>query len=268
VSLLAAVGRGLRESLTGPKLSGMFCYLAPVGFALTSAELVRTLWVWRWHPRPEAVTAGAPAGGRSLDLRASADPLAVYMFGWLALALGVNLATTEHLIHFQLVIFPPVALMGGLFAARLWCAAARSRSIRAWLLRGAVVLAGVVFATYHGARYLAWMQHATFTFPGSSRALQRIIGDREAVVVGEYAAQVTLETRYRHYYVRPRLFNDSERTLRALGITHLVAHERDLVTAVLWRNAPRLLEGARSIGRLEFYGLPLTVYELRGPPGR
>jgi hypothetical protein len=125
-----------------------------------------------------------------------------------------------------------------------------------------VVLAAGVFVTYHGIRYYVWTEHAGFTFRDSSRTLTRLIGPREAVVVGEYAAHATLATPYRHYYIRPGQFNDAAPTLRALGITHLVTHDGDMAAEALRRNAPELLAGARRIGELDFYGIRLTVYEL------
>jgi len=134
--------------------------------------------------------------------------------------------------------------------------------IRDWRFRGTVILAGVIFAMYHGEKYYEWAKAATFTFLESSRALRQIIRERDAVVVGEFAAQVTFETRYKHYYIRPKLFNASGDTLVALGITHLVAHKDDLVTEVMRRNAPHLLQRLKRIGQIEFYGLPLNVYEL------
>lgn len=293
ITFLQAVRIGLLESLAGPKVHAMFQYLAPVGLGLATAEILRALlWIRQdarrragapaGHPAP-AVRSASPDAHRP-GLAAPVDPVAMYMIGWLVLALGANLATRDHLVHFQLIMLPPIALLGGLFAARVWHAARIGLSalpgrrgdetarwlalIRAGGLCGIVILAAAGFVLYHGQRYYAWATNPTFTFPESSRALRRIIGEREAVVVGEYAAQATLETRYRHFYIRPQLFNWSEKTLLALGITHLVAHEDDMVTEVIRRNAPSLLNGIRTIGKLEFYGLPLKVYELHGvsPP--
>lgn len=284
-SLLDAVQAAILDSLTGTKIHDMLRYLAPVGFGLATAEVVRVLVTVASNRRRRvahrAGGAGADGGGEAprqnaLGLSAPPDVLSVHMIGWLGLALGVNLATREHLVHFQLIMFPPIALLGGLFAARLWHAAGRARGamgggrdapteravIRDWCFRGTVILAGVAFAMYHGERYYDWAKAATFTFPESSRALRQIIGERDAVVVGEFAAQVTFETRYKHYYIRPKLFNASGDTLVALGITHLVAHEDDLVTEVMRRNAPHLLQRLKTIGQIEFYGLPLNVYEL------
>jgi hypothetical protein len=260
-SLVFALGRGIVASLTGPKIPAMLAYLAPVAWGLALAEIGRAALAARRGAGPDAPRTGAPVD--VLALRAAPDPLARYMMGWLASIVALNLLTSKHLVHVQLMLLPAVAFLGGLFAARLWHAAAGPQARRPWLHRGVVVLAAGVFLTYHGIRYSVWTAHAGFTFRDSSRTLTRLIGPREAVVVGEYAAHATLATPYRHYYIRPGQFNDAASTLRALGITHLVTHDGDMAAEALRRNAPELLAGARPIGQLDFYGIRLTVYELR-----
>jgi hypothetical protein len=267
------IGKGLVKSLTGPKIPDIVRYLAPVSLALTLGEIVR-LWLVRGRTQGRPIgpvtrpSAGpGPAGGAPcprLSLAAPIEPLGAYMLAWFAVALIANLLVEHHQVHLQLILFPPMTMLGGLFAARLWHSTAIAGVLGRRLLRGVVVAAAIAFAAYHGQRYLDWITRPTFTFPESSRALARLIGEREAVVVGEFAAQAVLETRYRHFYVRPGLFNSSERTLMALGITHLVAHEHDFVTEVLRRNAPQLLNGSAWLGKIGFYGLTLHVYRL-GP---
>ncbi len=271
-SFARGILKGLVESLTGSKIHDMVRYLAPVGMTLALAEIARALLVVARRRRgdrgPSLARAAAdpPGCAAPLAFDAPVDTLAAYMLAWFAFALALNLIVENQQVHFQLILFPPLACLGGLFAARLWHAGGPRAARRRWAGRSLVVLAALVFAAYHGQRYLDWITHATFTFPESSRELARLIGPRDAVVVGEYAAQATIETGYRHYYIRPGLFNDSRPVLTSLGITHLVAHDDDLVTEVLRRNAPELLRGLRPLGNLDFYGLTLHVYELAASP--
>jgi hypothetical protein len=256
-SLGPAVVLSFLEGLRGPMLPGMLRYLAPVALALAAAEAVRAVIA---AGRSTRRRPGAPPF--ALDLGAPVDGLAAFMLAWLAVALLVNLAGgRHHHIHLQLPLLPPAALLGGLFAARLWHRPP-GPTLPWWTLRALVGLLAVLFVLIHGARYYQWARQPRFSLVESGRALRQLIGDRPAVVVGEFAVLPALETPYECYFIRPGLINDARPTLLALGITHLVAAPVDMVTVVLARNAPEVLARPRILGDLEVYGLTLRVYEL------
>ena len=92
-----------------------------VAWGLALAEIVRAALAARRRRGP----ATAPAGPEDvLALRAAPDPLARYLMAWLASILLLNLLTSKHLVHVQLMMLPALAVLGGLFATRLWRAAA------------------------------------------------------------------------------------------------------------------------------------------------
>ena len=252
-----AIVKSFMEGLRGPMLPGMLRYLAPVAFMLATAEVVRAAVA---AGRAARRRSGAPAS--ALDLGAPVDGLAALMLAWLTVALLVNLASgRHHHIHLQLPLLPPAALLGGLFAARLWYRPP-GPTLPWWTLRALVLLLAVLFVLVHGPRYYDWARQPRFSLVDSGRTLRQLIGDRPAVVVGEFAVLPALETRYACYFIRPGLMNDARSTLLALGITHLVAAPIDMVTTALERNAPELLARPRLLGDLEVYGLTLRVYEL------
>jgi hypothetical protein len=119
------------------------------------------------------------------------------------------------------------------------------------------------FIVVDGRPYLRWMATAPSTLARSGSALEAIVGDRDATIAGEYAAQVAFETPYRHVYLRPTQFNRTREVILALGATHVVFAEDDFVERLMKRQTPERLQGKRLIGEIEFRGRRLSVYELR-----
>ena len=239
----------------------MFTRLAPLILWLATLELARVLWLTNLRLR--AAKRGEPAPAPRGELEAGLDPIDLWMLAWAIFALLANLASPHRAIRFQLVMLPPAAWLAGAFVARSWRHAWPSprwtRAVRAGLV--SLALIGTTFTTM---RFVDWMQTRGASFAWVGDELEQLLGEREAVVVGEFAAQAVFETNYKHFYVRPDQFNCTPETLRALGITHVITENpaEDWVFELLEDEVPELLVGRRKIGVVHFRRSTLEVWEL------
>jgi hypothetical protein len=243
------------------RLQLMYFTLAPLILWLATCELARILYVVWLRKRARAQGRTIPETG----IYALPDALDLWMLAWALFGLFANLASPHRAIRFQLVILPPAAWLAGVFVARAWAHAfVRPRLTSA--VRGALVALLLVGVTTTVVRFVRWSIADQRSATQLGEQLEALIGDRHAVVIGEFAAQAVFETDYWHFYVRPYQFNTSDEILDALGATHLVASEEDFVEEYLWDKRPDLLTGRRELGEIEFRGELLTVWELRSPP--
>jgi hypothetical protein len=185
-----------------------------------------------------------------------------WMLAWAVFALVANLASPHRAIRFQLVLLPPAAWLAAVLIGRAWLHAWPSpnwtRVVRAGLVT--LALLGSFLTTM---RFVDWVRYGSTTAASIGEELTALIGPREAVVVGEFAAQAVFETDYQHFYVRGNQFNDSPEVIRGLGITHLaVAGDEDFVEKLMQDEVPELLVGRRKLGRVWFRGHQLDVWEL------
>jgi 4-amino-4-deoxy-L-arabinose transferase-like glycosyltransferase len=242
------------------RLQLMFFTFAPIILWLGTLELARILYVAWLRKRARAQGGTVPETG----LFARPDPIDLWMLAWGLLGLFANLASPHRAIRFQLVMLPPAAWLAGVFVARVWAHAfVRPRVTAA--VRGALVTLALVGVTTTVVRFVSFCVAGRNSATQIGEQLEALIGDRHAVVIGEFAAQAVFETDYWHFYVRPYQFNTSDEILDALGATHLVAWEEDFVEEYLWDKRPDLLTGRRKLGEIEFRGEQLTVWELRPP---
>jgi 4-amino-4-deoxy-L-arabinose transferase-like glycosyltransferase len=258
-SVIGNAAASLVRGLFSRRIQLMFMVLAPLPLWLATLELVRLLVLaWRRRRSPWS-TAQGPAQ----DLEGGPRILDLWMLAWALLALAANLATPHRAIRFQLILIPPAAWLGGLVLARAWVHAWPSvrwrRGVRVGLL---ALLLGSSSITL--VRFGQWLRVGESTAPELGEPLAAMIGDRHAVVVGEFAAQAVFATDYWHFYVRPGQFNTSPEIIRELGITHLVvrADGGDFVERLL-RRGPRRLTGRRMLGTLRFREHELNVWELQ-----
>ncbi len=257
----------LYYGLFGQRMFVMFMLLAPLPMWLATTELARLVALDRQRRRARrsgepdpSVAPGEPG------LLARSDMLELWMLAWALLALLANLASPHKAIRFHLLLVPPSAYLGGLLVARVWTqrwsSAFAGRFVRIAVI---VLLVGSTSVTL--ARFVEWMQTGRRTMVTIGPELEALIGDRHAVVVGEFAAQAVMETGYWHFYVRGAQFNSKRKQLDALGITHLIARvEDDHVEGVLSDRVPRLLVGRRELGRVQFREHELIVWELAPQP--
>lgn len=265
-SVLGNALHALLYGVFGRRMQLMFMVLAPLPLSLATLELARLLArTWqrgRAGARGLASTQGLPSSTQGLE--GGPKIIDLWMLGWALLALAANLATPHRAIRFQLMLIPPAAWLGGLVFARAWLHAwpsvAWRRAVRAGLL---ALLLGSVSVTV--VRFGLWLREGESTATELGEPLAAMIGDRHAVVVGEFAAQAVFETDYWHFYVRPAQFNSSREVILALGITHLIAEsdEDDFVARQLARRTPKLLVGRKQLGTLRFREHELIVWELQ-----
>jgi hypothetical protein len=257
--LLVHTAQTLIQGLFGPRLRLMFVRLAPLMLSLALLELVRVAVLEIRRRRGAAELASGP-------LTEKLGVIDWWMVAWLLLAMLANLASPHRAVRFQLVMLPPAAWLGGALIGRLWLHGyARPRlaqGVRVGLL--ALALLG---ASSTIARYARWVAGGQKSAAQIGAQLEALIGDRHAVVVGEFAAQAVFETDYWHFYVRPGQFNSSDEILDALGITHLISAgpDEDFVERMLWRQRSDMLVDRSKLGEVEFRGQTLTVWELSPP---
>lgn len=256
--VLQRAAQTLVRGLFSRRLQLMFNRFAPLAMWLATCELARILGVAYLRRRASKQGRSVPETG----LYARPDPLDGWMLAWALCGLLANLASPHRAVRFQLVMLPPAAWLAALFVARVWAHAfVRARVSSA--LRGALVALALVGVASTLNRFVRWTNTDQRTAAQVGEQLEALIGDRHAVVIGEFAAQAVFETDYWHFYVRPNQFNTDREILDALAPTHLVAWEDDFVEEFLRERRSDLLIGRRKLGELEFRGETLTVWELR-----
>jgi hypothetical protein len=248
------------------RLQLMFFALAPIIMWLATLELVRVcllgLRAWQAKRRGQV-----PPLARGVLERAP-DVLDWWMLAWAVCALLANLASPHRAVRFQLVMLPPAAWLAAALLARAWL----HTWPRAWIGQavrvGSIVLA-LLGLTVTAQRFAEWMRESEATAAWVGDDIEALIGERDAVVVGEFAAQAVFETPYKHFYVRPTQFNDSPEIMAQLGITHLAVYgEEDFVEDHMQRKVPDWLIGRRRLGTVRYRAYTLTIWELASPERR
>jgi hypothetical protein len=259
-SVFARAAATLVRGLFSIRLQLMFTFLAPLMLWLATVDLARVSWLGLRGVWSRRRGQGEPARRGLLEGRP--DAIDWWMLAWAVFALVANLATPHRAVRFQLVMLPPAAWLAAALIGRAWLHAWPSpswtRAVRAGLVT--LALLGSFLTTL---RFVDWVRYGSTTAATIGEELTALIGPREAVVVGEFAAQAVFETDYQHFYVRRNQFNDSPEVINALGITHLaVAGDKDFVEEVMQDVTPELLVGRRKLGAVWFRGRQLDVWEL------
>lgn len=264
--VLARATQTLVRGLFSFRLQLMFMLLAPLILWLATIDLARVSWLGLRSVRARRRGQEEPVRRGLLEGRA--DAIDWWMLAWAVFALLANLASPHRAIRFQLVMLPPAAWLAAVLIGRAWLHAWPSpiwtRAVRAGLVT--LALLGTFLTTL---RFVDWVRYGSTTAATIGEELTALIGPREAVVVGEFAAQAVFETDYQHFYVRRNQFNDSPEIIRGLGITHLaVAGDEDFVEDLMHDQAPELLVGRRKLGVVQFRTRQLQVWELASPERR
>ncbi|TPV92915.1 MAG: hypothetical protein B7733_23210 [Myxococcales bacterium FL481] len=224
------------------QLAVMVISMAPFLFVPALVELA-----WRLRDR--------------LTAQSTADWFERWWLMWLCLGTAVTFVTTQRAVRFQLIVIVPAAWFTAALFGRLW---RLSRTGRSRVVLRSSVLAVLAWAAVAGLMpWVRWIERADTTLVAAGPQLEKIIGPGPAVVVGEHAGNVVFTTPYKHFYIRPRQFNDDRQTIDALGVTHVVTRRRrDFVERVLRKETPKRWAARKRLGRLKFRGETLTVWKL------
>jgi hypothetical protein len=142
---------------------------------------------------------------------------------WFLCVLAMLQITPLTSLRYYIIAIVPGALLagGGLQTIFDWTRASPRRWFRALVV--AALCAGLV-AT-HARWWIDWAQHPSYAIVETNRDIAKRIGDRDAAIIGAWAAPLAFETPFETYYVKHR-YNTSRETLLALDVTHLLIRHR------------------------------------------
>jgi 4-amino-4-deoxy-L-arabinose transferase-like glycosyltransferase len=211
-----------------------------------------------------AVIGCVRIGRRAFESRAiDASDLLVTL--WFASALGSLLLTPLEDVRFCLLLFPPAALLAaeGVAAAAEAVQQLPVRAVVVASLLGAMTAADVVAWAF-------WAKEPQYVIRDTADAISEKIGRQRAVIVGAWAPPVLLGTRYRNYYVKHGNFNTSKKTVKKLGITHIlkIGHE-DWTWDYVERAVPDVGKRVKLLARYRLWGgMPAKLLAVTTPLDR
>ncbi len=184
-----------------PRWRDGFFLLMPVAAPLILVEL------WR--------IAGRLFFARKLD-----DWDAIVSLWFFSVLAMLQITPLTSLRYYVILIIPGVLLAaGGLELILQWASRwRRGRSIVAVMMVAAVSLT-------HGLWWTDWARSPSHFLTATNHDIVSRIGDRDAAIIGAWAAPLAFETPYKTYYVKHR-FNTSRETLVALEVTHVLVRHR------------------------------------------
>jgi hypothetical protein len=160
-----------------------------------------------------------------------ADRWRVLLLLWTLSAAVALFATREWTLRHSAILFLPGHLVLGWALWRAWQAIEavprHAAALRAGTL-GLVALAGGVGI----AGQAHYVVHRTYEIRDIAQLVRAAVGPRPAVFVGRFAVPLLLATPYDVFYVK-RGFNTEPEQIRALGITHALRRNRDVVDRYL-----------------------------------
>lgn len=185
---------------------------------------------------------------------------------WLAAAIGVLLITPHLIIHYRLILFPPVAVMAGAALASL--RRLRPLRIRPRTSRTLLALAVCAEVAVHAVWYGRWASGRTYELASAQRIIQQQVGDRDAVFAGSWAGPLIFGTEYQWYYIKV-IFNMRRAAIKSFGITHMLELEHgDLSGARILELFETEVERRQMLDRMRVRGSNVTLYSLPSPLGQ
>jgi hypothetical protein len=185
---------------------------------------------------------GAVALAAEVVRERGADRFRLLLLLWTLSAAVALVITREWTLRHSTILFFPAYLVAGWSLWRLWQAASQARA-QALALRTAVVAsvaAAIGFGVAAQAQHFSWLSYEIRDVAATVRAE---VGPRPAVFVGRFAVPLLLATPYDVFYIK-RGFNTERDQIRALGVTHALRRNRDVVDFYLrraWIPAPKSL---------------------------
>ena len=199
----APIGEIFARAFDWPRWRDGFFLLLPVAAPLILVEL--------WRIGRRLVVARRLDGWDAI--------VSLWFFSVLAM---LQITPLTSLRYYVILVVPGVLLAaGGLALILQWA----SRWHRGPTAVAVATLAAVMLT--HGRWWNDWARSPSHVLGDTNQDIVSQIGDREAAIIGAWAAPLAFETPYKTYYVKHR-FNTSREALMALEVTHfLVRHRGD-----------------------------------------
>jgi hypothetical protein len=161
--------------------------------------------------------------------------------GWIVCGWLTLMASRLWTYRYATVVLPPSYLVVGWALAHFWSlggvAQAREVGLRVW------VAASVAFTLLvQGGHQGRWFYNLDWGLHDCDGYIEKIVGDRPAVIVGRFAMPALLATPYDLFYVKPGFNTDPER-VNALKVTHGLLERNDIVAPFLVEADRRFTQG-------------------------
>jgi 4-amino-4-deoxy-L-arabinose transferase-like glycosyltransferase len=238
---LPVTGQALSQAFGFTGLVRGYLMMLPVAGPLALFEIIIFLYSW--------------VKTRSLD-RTEA-----LLVAWLLCARAAVAFSPHTVVRFYLIQFPPVCLLAGLLLARILRAAPDRLSSSNRNLAVASLL--VISLVLDLAPFLGWLRSPSYQIRNAGQALQKALGPAPAVLIGEWAGPLGLESPYRTFYVK-NIFNRRPESLIQFGITHLLYSDPDQDPAIKsFREAfPGPFEQRQLLTTLPLFDETLSLYRV------
>ena len=256
---LPVTGQALRQAFGWTGLGRGYLLMLTVAGPLALLEII--IFLYRW------------AKTRSLD---RTEALLVC---WLACARAALAFSPHPVVRFYLIQFPPVCLLAGLLLQRILYTAGQSTPdfrgaadpsrVNRAQRRLAVASLIVLSLIFDLLPFLAWLGSPSYQIRDAGQALQKAVGPTPAVIIGEWAGPLCLESPYRTFYVK-NIFNRRPEQLIQFGITHLLYADPELDPAVksFRETFPGPFEKRQLILTLPLFDEKLSLDRVEVPPGK
>lgn len=195
------IGDIFARAFEWPRWRDGFILLMPVAAPLILVEL--------WRIGRQLVAARKLDGWDAI--------VSLWFFSVLAM---LQITPLTSLRYYVILIVPGTLLaVGGLQSTLQWA----SR----WQRGQTIVAVAVVTAVFltHGLWWTDWVRSPSHVLTATNQDIAERIGDRDATIIGAWAAPLVFETPYKTYYVKHR-FNTSRESLLALDVTHVLIRHR------------------------------------------
>lgn len=232
-----------------PNPSGATYTIGSVGIHLNQ------LWEpWRLALIPSALAGVAVVVASVRWLRErTAERYFVLGLIWLASAVASLAVVAAVDRRYDLIVHPPTVVLA------LWLCIHSLQHPRRLVRIFLVLVLALQF--FLGLRdYYNWASRPSYELRNFGRALEKVIGRQDAVIVGQRATPLVLDTPYRTFYVKA-LFNTKPEIIRALGITHALLLGNEHTGGWLRDNVPRSYKQRELVKEMRFEGKPITLYK-------
>jgi hypothetical protein len=132
--------------------------------------------------------------------------------------------------------------------------------------RARVISILILALAFNLVPYIRWLNTLCYHIRDGAESLLRAIGEEPAVIIGEWAGPLCLETPYRSFYVK-NIFNRRPDQLASFGITHLLYSDPELDPAAIsfHESFPTAFEKRQLIATIGLFDQTLYLYHVSRP---